>query len=187
MKYLNNKKGFTLVELLAVIVILALIMGIAAFSMQGVTENVKISSIKSSALVYAEGVRTLLLSNMSFEEGDYYVNDKMLNKEVSSPWGEYVYYTGNDATITKNLSDRGYSKASGELHCGGADQTGSFVRIKKSANGNYAYAVCLYDNANNYVFATETVMQKDADKNDYYIQNDAGTELVLGTDGKLQK
>lgn len=183
MKYVNNKKGFTLVELLAVIVILALIMGIAAFSMQGVTENVRISSIKSSAMTYVEGVRKLLLSNMNIEEGDYYINQVMLQKEVSSPWGEYVYYTGSDATITANLNSRGYSKAGETLHCGGANQTGSFVRITKNA-GNYTYAVCLYDDANNYVFGNESVLQKDASNSDYYM-SDVSAEIYLDANGKV--
>ena len=40
-KFILDKKGFTLVELLAVIVILVLIMGLAFYSLQGVIENVR--------------------------------------------------------------------------------------------------------------------------------------------------
>ena len=184
MKYVNDKRGFTLVELLAVIVILALIMGIAAFSMQGVTENVRISSIKSSAMTYVEGLRNLLLSNMNITEGDYYINEIMLQKEINSPWGDYVYYTGTDTTITNNLNSRGFSAAGETLHCGGANQTGSFVRISKAATGNYTYAVCLYDDANNYVFAHENVLQKDDAKSDYYMSN-VETEVYIDANGKI--
>ena len=71
MEFMKNKKGFTLVELLAVIVILAIVMGIAAYSMQGVTENVRISSMKSSALSIIDGVRKELLSNMNLDDLDF--------------------------------------------------------------------------------------------------------------------
>lgn len=186
MEYINSKKGFTLVELLAVIVILALIMGIAAYSMQGVTENVKISSIKSSALTWVDGVRNMLLSNMNLKEGDYYFNDKILKTSVDSPWGgSYVYYTGTDTTIATSLNSYGYAYAGDgvTLVCGGTGATGSFIRVSET-NGDYTYSVCLYDSDANYVFAREQVLLKDEAKTDYY-RGSVSSPLTLDANGKI--
>ncbi len=184
MKFMKNKNGFTLVELLAVIVILALIMGIAAYSMQGVTENVKISSIKSSALSYVDGVRTTLLSTMNLEEGDYYFSQKMLETDVESPWGKYVYYSGDDTTISNSLTSTGVAKANSTnaLVCG---NSGSFVRIGKLSSGDYTYAACLYDDAGNYVFADEQILTNSKTKSDYYKQATTGSTVTMATDGKI--
>ena len=186
MKHVNNKKGFTLVELLAVIVILALIMGIAAFSMQGVTENTRISSMKSSAIVWVDGVRNMLLANMNLKEGDYYFNDKMLNSSTESPWGgAYSYYTGEDATITSNLNSNGYAYAGSgvTLVCGGTGSTGSFIRVAQNGN-NYTWSICLYDGNGNYVFGTEQVLKRDDAKSDYYRAN-VNSALTLDANGKI--
>ena len=135
-----------MVELLAVIVILALVMGIAAFSMQGVTENAKIGSMKSSALVWVRGVRDMMLSSANIKEGDYYFNDKMLQTKADSPFGgAFVYYTGTDTNIKNNLDGSGYAYAGAgvTLVCGGNTATGSFIRVTKDADNNYYYSICL--------------------------------------------
>lgn len=183
MKKLDNR-GFTLVELLAVIVILALIMGIAAYSMQGVIGDVEISSVRTSARNYIEGFRKMLMINGDFAAGDYYISDNMLEKEVSSPWGEYVYYSGTDTSINANLKNKGYSASGATLVCGGTGGTGSFIRVTKDADNNYKYDICLYDSANNFVFASEKVLTKNESSNDYYRSN-VTTALTLGTDGKI--
>lgn len=185
MKFMKNQKGFTLVELLAVIVILALIMGIAAYSMQGVTENVKISSIKSSAMSFVDGVRTTLLSTMSLQEGDYYFSAKLLEKDVESPWGgKFTYYNGEDTNIANALSANGVAKAGTGLTCG---SSGSFIRVSKVSSGIYSYAACLYDGNGNYVFADEQILTNSKTKTDYYKQTTSGSTVTMGTDGKIVK
>ena len=190
MKHINNKRGFTLVELLAVIVVLALIMGIAAYSMQGVTDNVKISSMKSSAITFVDGVRNMLLSDMHLTEGDYYFNDKILKTPVDSPFGgSFSYFTSADsadAQLMAELNRIGYAKASGTLTCATSTSKGSFIRVFKNAAGSMEYAVCLYDSANNTVFATEKVLLKDDAKSDYFLGEVGDAGVSLTTDGKIQ-
>lgn len=190
MGYIDDKRGFTLVELLAVIVILALIMGIAAYSMQGVTDNVKISSMKSSAITFIDGVRNMLLSDMHLTEGDYYFTDKILKTPVDSPFGgTFVYYTSADVDDPiKNELDRiGYAKASSTLTCAGTAANGSFVRVGKGATGNMEYSICLYDSANNVVFAVERVLLKDDAKSDYFMgEVDVAKSVTLDANGKIK-
>jgi type IV pilus assembly protein PilA len=55
-RMLNNKKGFTLVELLAVIVILAIILAIAIPSISGVMENAKESAFSDNVKLIIKGI-----------------------------------------------------------------------------------------------------------------------------------
>lgn len=60
-----NKKGFTLVELLTVIAILAIILLIAAPTILNVLEKAKKNTFKSQVLMYVESLKTqLALSSM---------------------------------------------------------------------------------------------------------------------------
>ena len=100
-----NKKGFTLVELLAVIVILAIIGGIAAISYNAIMENTKTKSyinyeqsMKSSAMLYIMdyGYKNKITLNelISSNKIDEFSNPNSDNKCLSS----YV-------SITKNNND----------------------------------------------------------------------------------
>ena len=83
-----NKKGFTLVELLAVIVILALIMSIAIISIGGVLDSAKTSTYKETAASIIDGVKKQLLINNALEAGDYYFSKAVLDKGGNeSPFG----------------------------------------------------------------------------------------------------
>ena len=66
----QNKKGFTLVELLAVIVILAIIALIATPIILGVIDNAKEGAAKSSALGYVDAlekdIALKMVSNTSY-------------------------------------------------------------------------------------------------------------------------
>ncbi|MBR3660751.1 MAG: prepilin-type N-terminal cleavage/methylation domain-containing protein [Bacilli bacterium] len=63
MKRLNNKKGFTLVELLAVIVVLAIVMGLAVVGITSVLDSTRKSAFASDAKSYIEGARALVRSD----------------------------------------------------------------------------------------------------------------------------
>lgn len=60
-KLLKNKKGFTLVELLAVIVVLAIIMVIATTQITGVIKKNTVDSFRSSLDVVAKQAKTAYL------------------------------------------------------------------------------------------------------------------------------
>ena len=186
MKSIKNQSGFTLVELLAVVTVLVIIMGIAALSMNGVIGNVRVNSMKSSASYFIDGTRKLLLANMELGEGTYYLSDSMLEKKVSSPWGKYLYYNGEDQNIANELKTKGYCKAKAALDCGGDGKTGSFMSVTKdTTSGNYNYVVCLYDDANHYIYASETVLTSDsANRSDFYRENNKA-KLTLDSTGKI--
>ena len=69
---MKNKKGFTLVELLAVIVILALITGIAVISIGNVLSDARESAMWESAQGAIDGVRKVLAIKMEDTEGRAY-------------------------------------------------------------------------------------------------------------------
>ncbi len=60
MKYLKNKKGFTLVELLAVIVVLAIVMGLAVVGITSVLDSTRKSAFAADAKSYLEGAHQLV-------------------------------------------------------------------------------------------------------------------------------
>ena len=59
MKRLNNK-GFTLVELLAVIVVLAIVMGLAVVAITGVLDNARKATFVADAKSFLDGARGLV-------------------------------------------------------------------------------------------------------------------------------
>jgi len=54
MKNIKNKNGFTLVELLAVIVVLAIVMGIAAVAMTNILDNMRKNTFVADAEQFIE-------------------------------------------------------------------------------------------------------------------------------------
>lgn len=176
MNITENKKGFTLVELLAVIVILAIVMGIAAYSMQGVTENVRISSMKSSALSLVDGVRNELLSTMNLDAGEYLIGKNLLDKEAKTPWNTDYYF--DDSATERVLEGSG-------LIC--AKDKGSFVRITGTADTKFDYEICLHDNDGHYIYAKETkLLESDPEKSDFYLHDTTITGVII-KNGKIDK
>ena len=64
-KFLKNKNGFTLVELLAVIVVLAIVMGLAVVGITSVLDNTRKSAFASDAKAYIQGARSLVNSDQA--------------------------------------------------------------------------------------------------------------------------
>lgn len=62
MKKIKSNKGFTLVELLAVIVVLAIVMGIAAVAITSVLDNTRKSTFATNAKLFIDGARDLVTS-----------------------------------------------------------------------------------------------------------------------------
>ena len=57
---MKNRKGFTLVELLAVIVVLGIVMGIAAVAITNVLDSTRKNAFVSNAKQYIEGAKSLV-------------------------------------------------------------------------------------------------------------------------------
>ncbi len=176
MKILKNKKGFTLVELLAVIVILALIMSIAIISMNGIMDSAKYSTFKETGLQIINGVRDQLIlanelnGNRNFTGSNgqtYYFESKIVEKGgKSSPLGGDILYINTPATensVLKTALVYGGSTAPVEKigmmgiyrsetateTCGSTSN--SFVRVKRAAgDSNFEYSICLTAGSGHY-------------------------------------
>ena len=103
MKKLTNKKGFTLVELLAVIVILAILMAIAATNIGPVIDNSRRSSMRTTAQMIIEAVQTQLTANFELYAGTYQWDTSILDRGgISAPFGgEYKYAESQPSGSTK--------------------------------------------------------------------------------------
>ena len=116
-----NKNGFTLVELLAVIVILATIVMIAAPNVTSYLENSRKKAFVLNARQVAEAVSNDVLMNGN--KTAYNIEDinKLLDSKhrlVTSPYGQ------------------SYS-------------SGSYVKVEKDDTGNNVYSICLTDTGKN--------------------------------------
>lgn len=105
---MKKKKGFTLVELLAVFVILAIIASIAVFSMI----NIKKASTKS---VYIESVKNLITSTSQYYgESDYSnfpsegIDVKDLKAENKNQFTSGIVKLINDGFIVVDVSNGEY-------------------------------------------------------------------------------
>ena len=61
---MKNKKGFTLVELLAVIVVLGIVMGIAAVAITNVLDSTRKNAFVASGKQFVEGAKALVEADM---------------------------------------------------------------------------------------------------------------------------
>ena len=158
----NKKKAFTLVELLAVIVILAVILVIAIPQIINVIKSARLSSIKDSAMLIAEQA-----------EKDY-ISQQVLNKDYSS--------TSIPCTDVAKLNDD-YASCSISYSNGIAT-----VKLKGSNTGKFAGITCKGTKDNmNCSEKKAIVLGQPADKDDAvdYItaQVEAGDKTLTGCDG----
>lgn len=98
-KRLNNK-GFTLVELLAVVVILALVMGIAASSMLGTMNSSRQQTLYSAAQTAATNVNNWVLEDMlATTAGNQMLGNDFISftqSEMKNQWVCLEYYKTED-------------------------------------------------------------------------------------------
>ena len=174
---MKNKKGFTLVELLAVIVILALIMSIAVISIGGVLNSTRQSTFKETAVSIINGVRQQLIVANELSEGDYVFTKALLEKggDESPLGGTLKVYDSLPSTCTATNKIGDYicrtstSNTAGSCGVTGTtpkDTTYSFVHVKKDGNV-FTYSICL------------TAGMKDSATANKYIDPTNGTETNL--------
>ena len=169
---MKNKKGFTLVELLAVIVILALIMGIAVVAMSGVIDSSEKNSARRTAANIIDGVRTKLMLEGELESGTYYFTNAILEKGgKTSPFGgDYLYYdTTAPVTGATLIGSTGVYRAASKIESCTTGQKPSFVTITVTDGAPTEYKICLTSGAaNRAIWGTESDIL--ADKDDVIIQ-----------------
>ncbi|MDD3453112.1 MAG: type II secretion system protein [Bacilli bacterium] len=109
------KKGFTLVELLAVIVILAVIALIAVPSIMGIISKAKIGASESSALGYIDSIeKSLILNQLGGEvilsSGSYLVTDinDMIKVKGEKPTSGVIVISEKEVVETASLCINNY-------------------------------------------------------------------------------
>ena len=191
-----NRKGFTLVELLAVIVILALIMAIAVVSMSGILSGARKSTFKETAIQIINGVQQqLTLSNelvpsLFDSTGRSYVfTSKIIEKggKTSPMGGDIVYATGIGANNDNNTkaeypkmmtigSNTAQLKQIGAMEVyrtrialGGSCTASSvsYVQVDyDTSTGNFKYSICLTA-GQGYSYIKNGELEKLLDNNDF--------------------
>ena len=141
---MKNKKGFTLVELLAVIVILALIMGIAIVSIGNVVQDSRQNVMFENAQSVIDAIKKTLAINFVTPDGKSYGFDSTIlsGRGVKSPMGgDFQFRTkaSGDTEIASGL----WELATDPDDC--AANVKSYVTV--SANGEYT--LCLTAGAGN--------------------------------------
>ena len=104
---MKNKKGFTLVELLAVIVILALIMGIAIVSIGNVVQESRQNVMFENAQGVIDAIKTTFAIKFETPNGSYGFDSTILgDRGIKSPMGGNFIFGSKgdgDTLITTGL------------------------------------------------------------------------------------
>ncbi len=134
-----KKKGFTLVELLAVIVILAIIALISTPIILGVIEKARIGAAEQSALGYIDAVEKQIVYNQ-VKENQTEIVDKTYTVEELKKLGVSIKGTiPNSGSVTiKNGTIKNYILGIGEYTVNNGKAT-KVESTKKYANGTAVY------------------------------------------------
>ena len=140
-----NKKGFTLVELLAVIVILALIMAIAIYSISGILQTSRENVYKDTALSIIHGARNQLMLSQEQKAGTYYFTADILENNNDLPFGGKINFatssiTGASAINSSSGSVSFYKATTAKTKCTSSDY--SFINVSESS-GTFTYSICI--------------------------------------------
>ena len=139
---MKNKKGFTLVELLAVIVILALIMGIAVVSIGGVLSSSREKTFRETGASLISGVRQQLYVANQVNAGYYSFTSAILESGgLKSPYGGDFNY----GTTGTQVGTTGVYYSSTEPTGGCTKTANAYVKLTVANDGTSTYSICLSD------------------------------------------
>jgi len=133
-----NKKGLTIIELLAVIVVLGILMTMAATSYTGYLKRSRDESFKLAENSFRDTVEEAYIDcNANLNRNNFCVNHKL-------PTGSNVDKVYLNELINSNYIDRIKNPYQTDEYC---DVDNSFVEVKLISSNNgvseYSYKVCL--------------------------------------------
>lgn len=135
---LKNSKGFTLVELLAVIVILGIIAGIAVPSIGGIIDNSKKDAHIANGLQVISSARLLLASDSSYQPSEGNFTYITIDDLVENGYLERPISPDNQAAYTSGAADASQTNKDTEQTF-----TKSYVKVENKSNGPIEYSVFL--------------------------------------------
>ena len=155
---MKNKKGFTLVELLAVIVILALIMGIAVVGIGRVLSTAKTDVMWENAQSVLDGVKkTLILNNVTAEGKTFGFNATLFESGgVTSADNSNISYrtmaTGTNADVAISGVNGLWQINSNTTLSDCTSTTKSYVKVDATTG---VYTLCLITENGTKIFGTQ--------------------------------
>ncbi|MEM5012211.1 prepilin-type N-terminal cleavage/methylation domain-containing protein [Niallia taxi] len=105
-KHIKNEKGLTLIELLAVIVILGIIAAIAIPSIANIIEKSRFDAIKADAVQILNGAQTYISSN-DYETGELSEDELGQFVENVTTFDEYTVTVDADGLTFSGTGDKG--------------------------------------------------------------------------------
>ena len=137
MMRLRENKGFTLVELLAVIVVLAIVMSLAVVAITSVLDNARRATFVSEAKSFLEGARNVVNS------------DDLISVLDKTKATHFVSCTDASKSTTNILiSDIPLQQGGKKSPYGNAYDAASYVKVDAAMDGNvckYTYSIYLSD------------------------------------------
>ena len=158
MKKIKNNRGFTLVELLAVIVVLAIVMGLAVVGITAVLENTRKSAFAADAKSYLDGAHQLVRA----DEANKLLGGNTTYAPSCSAGTNKTTYIPIDAI---KLDSGGKSPYGNEYTLckttvpTSSTTTCSFIEVTANVSGtscNYTYKIFLTDGVYKIPFTAET-------------------------------
>lgn len=151
---MKNKKGFTLVELLAVIVILALIMGIAVVGIGSVLNTAKESTMWENAQAIVTGLKnSLAISNESYAGNTYTFDETAFESGGTKIYDEAIVFgSSSDGTAVANVT--GVWKKSGTAPTTCTSTTKAYIQF--DANGVATLCLPVSTSGAKYIFGSQT-------------------------------
>ena len=116
---MKNNKGFTLVETIAVIIILGVVLSIAVPSITNVVKSTNKNRMISDAETFISEVKEYVESDTIGNTSDTYTLESIKSKLSKSPYGGNYNMKSSSVTINNNsytvcLTDGEYQAATGE-------------------------------------------------------------------------
>ena len=164
MKKTRNNKGFTLVELLAVIVVLAIVMGLAVVGITSVLDNTRKSAFAADAKSYLQGAHSLVQAD-----------------EASVLLGGTATYAPSCAGAKGSTDSKTFSISKIPLDNGGKSPygnkyddstTGSMIKVetKVEDDGKCTYTYSIYLTDGSYQVGTSSTYAKESEINASKVQ-----------------